>query len=75
MPQTKDSKSNYILQDRSTAHCPQCQRICHLLCHDRFSDSKARRFRKPWFFICFTCKKIFEVGQGEVRYETKSSAS
>lgn len=68
-PEALKPHSNYILQSSHKTYCPSCQKMVDLLCDDLFAKSKARRLAKPWFYICWHCHKIYEVGKGEVRKE------
>ena len=52
--------STYVVQQESTAICPMCGQRMYLLC-DRKGNSK-----KPWFYICWTCRNIVQVGIGPV---------
>jgi len=55
----------YIVQESEKSFCPRCDRSVMLLC-----PKTLRRTRKPWFYICFWCRSIYEVGRGELKEET-----
>ena len=59
------AQSQYILQDESKTWCMRCDSRMHLLCHHDRVPSAVR----PWFWICFNCKTVVEVGKGDVRYD------
>ena len=54
-------KSKYILQKTDKSFCKYCNNKVSLLCH--FSDM----ISFASFYICFKCKKVFEIGKGEVK--------
>lgn len=56
--------SNYVIQDAPKSHCPHCERVVRLLCPDGGSAAK------PWFYICWNCQCVFEVGVGQVEEAT-----
>jgi hypothetical protein len=56
------SQSNYVLQPDKKSFCPYCQADVVLLCREDGNN------RKPWFYICFICKVVMEVGKGECRW-------
>ena len=56
-------KSNYIIQETEKTFCKYCGKPVHLLCHWTV------RTNVPAFYVCFPCKKIFQVGHGEVGKE------
>lgn len=58
------SKSKYILQPAAKSYCPECQADLTLLCRE---DGN---MKQPWFYICFICKIVTQVGTGPVlRFE------
>lgn len=57
--------SNYIIQRAEKSHCPNCGMTVDLLAR-RDSNNKV-----PWFYICWSCRLIAEVGRGEVIRENK----
>jgi uncharacterized protein with PIN domain len=63
-------KSNYIIQSAYKSHCPKCNKIVDLLCTDE--DMLQALKRKHWFYICWHCRKVFELGKGEVKREDES---
>lgn len=56
-------KSNYVLQLDEKSFCPQCEKPVDLLC-----DNEGN-VRKPWFYICWACKTVAQVGVGPVGRE------
>jgi hypothetical protein len=54
-------KSNYVIQKAEKSFCPGCHESVTLLCQ---RDGKTTGH--PWFYICFDCKMIAEVGKGPV---------
>lgn len=53
---------NYVITLTTKTHCPTCNKLVDLL-------TKNWSMNKPMFYICWDCRKIFEVGKGEVRRE------
>jgi len=51
--------SKYIVQRTEKSHCPKCGRYVWLLCRED------RRIDEPWFYICFICEFVAEVGKDE----------
>lgn len=60
-------QSNYILQKADKSHCPGCKKYVDLLCTDEPMLEALKR--KHWFYICWNCKRVFELGKGEVLHE------
>jgi hypothetical protein len=58
---SKKSKYSTILARKS--YCPRCGATLTLLARRDCLISD----RLPWFYICWYCKKIHQVGVGEVR--------
>jgi DNA-directed RNA polymerase subunit RPC12/RpoP len=61
----EDSMKNwtpYVLTDTEKTRCPHCGANVTLLSH-------ARKF-EPAFYICWHCRKVFQVGVGEVQKES-----
>jgi predicted RNA-binding Zn-ribbon protein involved in translation (DUF1610 family) len=56
---SKESKSNYVIQQTEKSHCPKCGTAVHLLCKDNFDG--------PAFYICFHCQYVGQFGKGPVR--------
>ena len=52
--------STYVLQQADKSTCPLCGQHLSLLC-----DHKGN-VKKPWFYICWTCRNITQVGVGPV---------
>jgi DNA-directed RNA polymerase subunit RPC12/RpoP len=57
-------KSNYVVQTTTKSKCLHCDKHVDLLCHEWAGPKRERAF-----YICFECKRIYEVGRGEVRRE------
>lgn len=55
--------SHYILQRAEKSHCPQCGRTVDLLARADGNN------KSPWFYICWFCRLVAEVGKGEVKRE------
>lgn len=53
----------YVVQNDSRSTCRHCGEPVDLLC-----DS-AGNTRKAWFYVCWSCKVIAQVGVGEVQRE------
>jgi len=54
----------YVIQGTGKSRCKYCNRPVHLLIE---KDPNLFRFDSlPMFYICFDCKKVFQVGIGEV---------
>ena len=58
-------KSTFVLQIDEKSYCKYCGKNVELLCHDMITVHGTR----PMFYICFDCRKVFEVGKGEVPRE------
>lgn len=54
----------YVIQKAEKSFCPKCNKSVDLLCR---KDGDNENF--PWFYICFDCKLVAEVGRGEVERE------
>lgn len=54
----------YLLQDSPKTHCKGCDNSVTLLCE----DDKLSVNALPWFYICWVCKRVFQVGKGEIPY-------
>ena len=52
--------SNYVVQGTTKSVCPACASPVDLLC------PKSGNTFKPWFYICWLCKSITQVGVGPV---------
>jgi hypothetical protein len=55
--------STYVVQPSPDSRCPMCNQYLQLLC-----DRKGN-IRKPWFYICWSCRNITQVGIGPVEEE------
>jgi hypothetical protein len=58
------AKSPYVVQPDGHTMCPSCHKHVDLLCE----EFPPRRLR-PWFYICWNCKTIVQLGVGPVRRE------
>jgi transcription elongation factor Elf1 len=54
--------SEYIIQKSFKSYCPDCHKEVDLLCTKNGEEN-------PWFYICWSCKQLFEVGKGKVTRE------
>jgi hypothetical protein len=52
-------KSEYIIQNDEKSFCPKCAKPLDLLC-----ERNPRIRLKDWFYICWDCKLIAQVGAG-----------
>lgn len=60
-------ESNYVLQLADKTSCPECHEHVHLLCRrDGKNDV-------PWFYVCWWCENIYEVGKGRVLTTTEET--
>ena len=55
--------SKYIIQAAEKSFCPICHSTTTLLCR------KDGNNKHPWFYICFVCKTVLQVGKGECLWE------
>lgn len=55
-------KSKYVIQIVPNTRCPNCNQPVDMLCR---ADGTASHW--PWFYICWHCDLILEVGKGEVK--------
>lgn len=55
------SNSNYVQLRADKSICYACKEHLTLIQHKEFKKTAAM------FYICWNCKKILEVGKGEVR--------
>lgn len=53
--------SNFILSPTPMSHCPNCRGSVKLL---------SRKDGTPLIYICFVCRKMWEVGVGPVKEES-----
>jgi len=58
--------SPYIVQAATMSKCPMCGQALALLC-DQKGDLNNKT--KPWFYICWLCRNISQVGVGPVTEE------
>lgn len=56
--------TKYVIQKASMSHCPDCNDAVDLLCPAGFEA-----WAIPTFYICWACKKVFQVGMGPVERE------
>lgn len=55
-------KSTYVLQLDDSSFCPCCGKPVRLLCREDGKNGEGA----PWFYICFDCQEVAEVGEGKV---------
>jgi hypothetical protein len=55
--------STYVVQPDPKTKCPMCGRPVDMLC-----DHKGN-VRKPWFYICWFCRNVVQLGVGPVTRE------
>lgn len=60
-------KPTYVLQKATKTHCRLCQRSVDLLAREDGSHPLG------WFYICWHCRVIAQIGHGEVPYDPKES--
>jgi hypothetical protein len=58
-------KTLYVLQLDEKSFCPKCGKNVELLCE----SNSFKKTLGPWFYICFDCRLVAEVGKGEVPRE------
>jgi rRNA maturation endonuclease Nob1 len=64
-------KSTYVVQRDEKSFCPKCGKSVDLLCNSSIEpfiwpwDPEKR----PWFYVCWACKHIAQVGVGPVERE------
>lgn len=56
--------SSYVLQTAYHVRCPNQPEHQVMLLGREDCD-----MRKPWFYICFECYEVTEVGKGKVEYD------
>lgn len=61
------AKSDYIKVKSGKSHCPDCKETVDLV-----QDIFVRK-RLPMFYICWKCKKLWEVGYGEIIHVNDST--
>jgi hypothetical protein len=54
-------KAIYVLQHDDHTFCKYCGKEVELLCE------RTGRKTNNWFYICWPCKKVFQLGLGEVQ--------
>lgn len=59
-------KSTYILQLDEKSFCPKCGKPVDLLATIELFH------KKPWFYICWACHHVAQVGVGPVEREGHS---
>jgi hypothetical protein len=52
-------KSSYVVQSAKKSFCIRCHIPVCLLCKENGNN------KEPWFYICFACKTVYQVGKGE----------
>jgi uncharacterized protein with PIN domain len=57
-------KADYVMQMDEKSFCKYCGKSVELLCPD---VAKFTPIRDKWFYICFDCRKVFQIGRGEVQ--------
>ena len=64
------SQSQYVLQLDEKTFCPKCGITAYLLCPEVSVDvvSPGRAMSMPWFYVCFGCRVVAEIGRGPVPY-------
>jgi uncharacterized protein with PIN domain len=64
------SASSYVLQYDEKSYCPKCGNNVELLCEklDTRLESTTKKLG-AWFYVCFDCRLIAQVGKGEVPRE------
>jgi uncharacterized protein with PIN domain len=53
----------YIMHLIEKSVCPQCHKHVELLCE----EYHIKKGLPAMFYICFDCRKVYEVGVGEVK--------
>lgn len=61
-------QSSYIIQRADKSICPHCHHHVDLLATDD-DMLKALKRSKHWFYICWHCHIVTEIGCGEVKRE------
>lgn len=54
-------RPKYMLQSTDMSFCPDCKSNVDLLCTDGDSLNTTQ-----WFYICWKCKRVYQLGKGEV---------
>ncbi len=57
-------KIHYTIQTTTKSHCGNCHTYLDLLCEDNLNKKTP-----TMFYICWRCKRVYEVGAGEVPRE------
>ena len=57
------TESKYVIQRTSKSHCPDCDDDVDLLAPEEIETEQA------YFYICWTCKEVFQTGVGRVPRE------
>lgn len=53
-------KPSYVIQFDHSSRCKECGAEVDLLCHENSP-------RQPWFYICWNCRTVAQLGRGMVR--------
>lgn len=59
--------ATYIMQKIDSSFCPKCGKKVFLLCPKSAKDCGNKSL--PWFYICFDCDKVSQIGVGPVELE------
>lgn len=59
--------SDHVLTHTEKSLCPACHQSTTLLMH--------RSGYGAMFYICFSCKRVYQTGKGEVAYENEHAES
>lgn len=65
------NQSRYILTKTEKSRCPHCNKHVDLLSTDE--DILHGLKHSHWFYICWHCKRVYEIGRGEVKRDESKS--
>ena len=60
-------KPIYLIQEASESHCPAQAQFSPASEFHRLDLMASESMRGPKFYICWTCRKVYQVGKGEVQ--------
>jgi len=67
------TSQDYVIQKDEHSLCKSCEGPMDLLCEKYPTVATSLLFYRPWFYICWNCKLVSQVGTGPVQREDKET--